>query len=76
MKRSTFAPAVPSEQDMRRISALLVALTLTSGCAHRQLTNRQLATGGAVVVGIAALLWLAVAQCRKSAAFCDNSPSE
>lgn len=35
---------------MRRMAAALLSLALVSGCAHKQLTNRQVA-GGVVAVG-------------------------
>jgi hypothetical protein len=57
------------------VSILGVAMATSSGCAGKQPTNRQLAIGGAAVVGLALLLYLAVAQCDKGANFCDNSPN-
>ena len=64
---------------MPRIIAATLALALglgaNPGCAHRQVTNREVAIGAVAVVGVTALVWLAIVQCRKSAAFCDNSPA-
>ena len=50
-------------------------LVLSSGCAHKQPTNKQLAIGAGVVVGLSLLLYLAITQCDKGANFCDNSPN-
>jgi hypothetical protein len=62
---------------MRRVLAILLVFGFGSGCAHdhRQLTNKQVAIGVVVVVGAAALLYLAIAQCHKGASYCDNSPN-
>ena len=58
------------------LAALLLSAHLaSSGCAHgHPLTNRQVAIG--VIVGSAAvvLIVLAVTQCHKGAAYCDDSP--
>jgi hypothetical protein len=61
----------------RALAALLVVamLGVNVGCAHKQLTNRQLAVGGAAIVGLGLLLFLAVHQCQKGASYCDNSPA-
>jgi hypothetical protein len=65
MKRST-----------RRGPALAVCLALAAnGCAHKQPTNKQIAIGIGVVVGLSLLLYLAIEQCNKGANFCDNSPN-
>lgn len=53
--------------------AVVLAVSLTAGCAHKQPTNKQLAIGAAVVVGLGLLLYLAVEQCDKGANYCDNS---
>jgi hypothetical protein len=59
----------------RTVSIAVIAALATSGCAHKQLTNRQVAIGAAVVVGVGLLLYLAIEQCNKGAAYCDNSPN-
>jgi hypothetical protein len=57
-----------------RIVASLVVLLLAGGCNRQhQLTNRQIVTAGVVVVGVAALLILAISQCNKGANYCDNA---
>ncbi len=61
---------------MRMILALLLCGALASvGCAHKQVTNKQVAIGIGVVVGLSLLLYLAVSQCNKGANFCDNEPT-
>jgi hypothetical protein len=46
-----------------------------TGCAHdHQLTNRQVVVGAAIGAGVILLVVLAVTQCHKGAAYCDNSP--
>lgn len=45
------------------------------GCAHKQLTTKQVVGGAAVIVGLSLLLYLAVEQCNKGAAYCDNMPN-
>lgn len=57
-------------------AAVVVALSGASvGCAHKQPTNRQVAIGAAVVVGLGLLLYLAIEQCNKGPTYCDNSAS-
>jgi hypothetical protein len=58
---------------MCRSLVMVVVLLFGSGCAHKQPTNKQVAIGAAVVVGLGLLLYLAIAQCDKGAAYCDNS---
>lgn len=57
---------------MRSVMALTLSAALASGCAHKQLTNKQVAIGVGAVVGITLLVYLAIAQCNKGANFCDN----
>lgn len=61
----------------RRLAAILLgtSLSASSGCAHHQLTNKQIAIGAAVAVGVGVLVVLAVSQCHKGANYCDNSPA-
>jgi hypothetical protein len=61
-----------------RTAAVVLALATAAtgvGCAHRQPTNRELVIGGAIVVGLGLLIYLAVEQCHKGANYCDNSPN-
>ncbi len=60
---------------MRRISAILFAASLASqpGCAHRQLTNEQVAAGVVIAAGVAGLVYLAVQQCHKGVNYCESS---
>ncbi len=53
----------------------MVAVVLwgSGGCAHKQPTNKQIAIGAAIVVGLGLLLYLAIEQCNKGANYCDNS---
>jgi len=62
----------------RRIAAAILCASLgaSPGCAHRQVTNRDVVIGAAVVAGFALLVYLAVSQCHKGANYCDNSPSQ
>lgn len=57
---------------MKRAIAFLLCAALAGGCAHKQLTNKQVAIGVGAVVGVALLLYLAISQCHKGANFCDN----
>ncbi|MBA3500392.1 MAG: hypothetical protein M4D80_05840 [Myxococcota bacterium] len=57
------------------LRAWMVAVVLwgSGGCAHKQPTNKQIAIGAAIVVGLGLLLYLAIEQCNKGANYCDNS---
>jgi hypothetical protein len=63
---------------MRRLAALLLATSLatTPACAHWQPTRKQVGITiiGAAVVTI--LIILAVSQCRKGAASCDETNTQ
>ena len=50
----------------RPLTALVLCGALASGgCAHKQLTNKQVAIGIGVVVGLSLLLYLAISQFAK-----------
>ena len=53
---------------MRRMAAAVMSLALLSGCAHKQLTNKQVA-GGVVAVGAVVgflVLMSMVADCEQT----------
>jgi hypothetical protein len=62
--------------DMRFAAAAVLAATLASspGCAHHQLTNKEVAIGAVVMVMIGGLVYLGVSQCQKGASFCEDKP--
>ena len=59
-----------------RIAALLAVASLASqpACAHRQLSNEQVAFGVVVAAGVTGLVFLAVTQCRKGQTYCESAP--
>lgn len=62
----------------RRLPAFVIAAGLAGqpACAHRQLTNQQVAVGAVIAVGVVGLIYLVVTQCHKGPGFCgDQSPS-
>jgi hypothetical protein len=56
-------------------ATLSLALAASSGCAHAQLTNRELAIGAVAVTVVSLIVYLAVIQCRKGPTYCDNAPA-
>jgi hypothetical protein len=59
---------------MKRIAAGIVSLALVSGCAHKQLTNKQVASGvvaAGAVVGLIVLLSL-VQDCERRYGECKD----
>ena len=63
---------------MRRLAALLLvtSLAFTPGCAHWQPTRKQVGIGIIAAVGVTLLILLAVTQCNKGAASCDETNTQ
>jgi len=58
-----------------RVAAIVAAsLWLHPGCAHRQLTNQEVAIGAIAVAFMGGLVYLAVTQCEKGVNYCENKP--
>jgi hypothetical protein len=63
---------------MKRSNPVLLTMVVASlaaqpSCAHRQLTNGEVAVGVVAAAGLAGLIYLGVQQCHKGPAYCQNT---